>query len=38
MVIEIIGLDRSPKVAALMTGCWRRDIRLVGCLRWVKAS
>ena len=26
MVIEIIGLDRSLKVAALMTGCWRRDI------------
>ena len=26
MVIEIIGLDCSPKVAALMTGCWSRDI------------
>ena len=27
MVIEIVGLDCSPKVAALMTGCWSRDIR-----------
>ena len=26
MVIEIVGLDRSPKVAALMIGCWSRDI------------
>ena len=26
MVIEIVGLDRSLKVAALMIGCWRRDI------------
>ena len=38
VVIEIVGLDRSPKVAALMIGCWRRDIRLVCCLRWVKGS
>ena len=26
MVIEIVGLDRSPKVAALMIGCWSRDM------------
>ena len=26
MVIEIIGLDCSPKVAALMIGCWSKDI------------
>ena len=26
MVIEIIGLDRSLKVAALMIGCWSKDI------------
>ena len=26
MVIEIVGLDRSPKVAALMIGCWSKDI------------
>ena len=26
MVIEIVGLDRSLKVAALMIGCWSRDI------------
>ena len=26
MVIKIIGLDHSPKVAALMIGCWSRDI------------
>ena len=26
MVSEIVGLDRSPKVTALMTGCWSRDI------------
>ena len=26
MVIEIVGLDHSPKVAALMIGCWSRDI------------
>ena len=26
MVIKIVGLDRSPKVAALMIGCWSRDI------------
>ena len=26
VVIEIVGLDHSPKVAALMIGCWRRDI------------
>ena len=29
----------SPKVVALMIGCWRRDIDgIVCCLRWVKAS
>ena len=28
MVIKIVGLDRSPKVAVLMIGCWRRDIKL----------
>ena len=26
MVIKIVGLDRSLKVAALMIGCWSRDI------------
>ena len=26
MVSEIVSLDRSPKVAALMIGCWSRDI------------
>ena len=26
MVIEIVGLDCSPKVAALTIGCWSRDI------------
>ena len=26
VVIEIVGLDRSPKVAALMIGCWSKDI------------
>ena len=26
MVIEIVGLDRSPKIAALMIGCWSKDI------------
>ena len=26
MVIEIVGLDHSSKVAALMIGCWSRDI------------
>ena len=26
MVSEIVGLDRSPKVAALMIGCWSKDI------------
>ena len=26
MVIEIVGLDRSPKVADLIIGCWSRDI------------
>ena len=26
MVSEIIGLDRSLKVAALMIGCWSKDI------------
>ena len=26
MVSEIVGRDRSPKVAALMTGCWSKDI------------
>ena len=26
VVIEIIGLDCSPKATALMIGCWRRDI------------
>ena len=26
MVSEIVGLDRSPKVAALMIGCCKRDI------------
>ena len=24
MVSEIVGWDRSPKVVALMIGCWRR--------------
>ena len=26
MVSEIVGRDRSPKVAALMIGCWSKDI------------
>ena len=26
MVSEIVGLDCSPKVAALMIGCWSKDI------------
>ena len=26
MVSEIVGLDRSPKVAALMIRCWSKDI------------
>ena len=26
MVSEIVGLDRSLKVAALMIGCWSKDI------------
>ena len=26
MVIEIVGLDHSPKVAALIIGCWSKDI------------
>ena len=26
MVSEIVGQDRSPKVAALMIGCWSKDI------------
>ena len=26
MVSAIIGRDRSPKVADLMTGCWSKDI------------
>ena len=26
MVIKIVGLDCSPKVAALMIGCWSKDI------------
>ena len=26
MVSEIVGRDRSPKVTALMIGCWSRDI------------
>ena len=26
MVSEIVGWDRSPKVAALMIGCWSKDI------------
>ena len=26
MVSEIVGLDRSPKVTALMIGCWSKDI------------
>ena len=35
MVSEIVGRDRSPKVAALMVGCWSRDIDgIVRCLRW----
>ena len=38
VVIEIIGLDCSPKVAALMIGCLSKDIGLVCCLRWVKVS
>ena len=29
----------SPKVVALMIGCWRRDIDgVICCLRWVKVS
>ena len=31
VVIEIVGLDCSPKVAALMVGCWSRDI----WVRWL---
>ena len=39
VVSKIVGQDCSPKVATLMTGCWRRDIDgVVCCLRWVKAS
>ena len=39
VVSEIVGWERSPKVAALMVGCWRRDIDgVVCCLRWVKVS
>ena len=30
MVIEIVGLDHSPKVTALMIGCWSRDIWFSG--------
>ena len=26
MVSEIVGRDRSPKVADLMIGCWSKDI------------
>ena len=26
MVSEIVGRDRSPKVANLMIGCWSKDI------------
>ena len=26
VVSEIVGQDRSPKVAALMIGCWSKDI------------
>ena len=26
MVSEIVGRDRSPKVADLMIGCWTKDI------------
>ena len=26
VVSEIVGRDRSPKVAALMIGCWSKDI------------
>ena len=26
MVIEIVGLDRSLKVVALIIGCWSKDI------------
>ena len=26
MVSEIVGRDRSPKVADLMMGCWSKDI------------
>ena len=26
MVSEIVGQDRSPKVAALIIGCWTKDI------------
>ena len=26
MVSEIVGLDHSPKVTALMVGCWSKDI------------
>ena len=39
VVSEIISWERSPKVVALMIGCWGRDIDgIVGCLRWVKVS
>ena len=30
MVSEIVGLDRSLKVAALMMGCWSKDIGTSG--------
>ena len=39
VVNEIVGLDHSPKVAALMIGCWSKDILgLVVWMRWVKVS
>ena len=39
VVSEIVGRDRSPKVAALMIGCWSKDMDgVVCCLRWVKVS
>ena len=30
MVSEIVGRDRSPKVVALMIGCWSKDIWISG--------
>ena len=32
MVSEIVSRDRSPKVAALMMGCWSKDMVGIECL------